>query len=74
VRINIGSETGLKVGMPLRLLAGPGADQVLPGITGTIAEPLGAATAAVTLNPTDTTIPADGWYGEIVVAEHGNDA
>lgn len=74
VRINIGSETGLKVGMPLRLLAGPGADQVLPGITGTIAEPLGAATAAVTLNPTDATIPADGWYGEIVVTERGNDA
>lgn len=74
LRINIGSDTGVKAGMPLKLMAGPGAEQVLQGITGTIAEPIGASSAAITLDPADTPIPAGGWPAEIALPEGRNDA
>lgn len=73
-RINIGSETGLKPGMMLRIMAGPGVEYTLPGITATIAEPIGTATAAVILTPEDAVVPAGGWHAEVVPAEDAGNA
>lgn len=64
LRINIGTDTGLKAGMSLKLMTGPGTEYTLPGISATVAEPIGASTAGVTLVPADTTVPTEGWHAE----------
>lgn len=74
LRINIGADAGLKAGMPLRLMTGPGPEFTLPGVTATVAEPVGATSAGVTLSPPDVTVPAEGWHVEVTPPTEASDA
>lgn len=73
-RINIGSETGLKPGMTLRLMSGPGPEFLLPGMRATITDGVGTSSAGIALEPADTPIPAAGWHAEVVVQEPKDNA
>lgn len=74
LRINIGSETGLKPGMTLRLMSGPGPEFLLPGMKATITEAVGTSSAGIALEPADTPIPTAGWHAEVVVQEPKDNA
>lgn len=69
LRINLGTDVGLKPGMVLRLMTGPGPEYALTGITATVAEPVGANSAGVTLIPANTTVPDEGWHAEVVPSD-----